>query len=118
DVLARDTHPGVFAVELVELVQVRDEHAVDFRDGRRRQVRAGFQVMADLAEHPGPALGGPADHHGIRLRVIKDLPYLFRRAYVAVGNYRYRRLALDRRDGLVLRLAGEAAGAGAAVYRE
>src|SRR5262249_22197149 len=79
---------------------------------------ARFKEMADFAEHPGSTLGGPADHYRVRLRVVKDLLYLFGRSDVAIGDHRYGCLRFDRRDGVVLRLAGKTAGARAPVDRQ
>ena len=45
DVLARDAHAGVLAVERVQIVQMRDEHAMDLLDFGRRQMLAGLEVV-------------------------------------------------------------------------
>src|SRR5690349_18668783 len=62
NMLARHAYARVLAVELVELVQMREQYAVDLLHFRWRQVFPGPQVMMDLAEHPRPALRGAPDH--------------------------------------------------------
>src|SRR4029079_5584116 len=53
DMLARDAHAALHAVESVQLVQVLDEHRADLVHVRRGELRARGQEMRDLAEDPG-----------------------------------------------------------------
>src|SRR5690606_8953404 len=57
---ARAHHRPVKAVQLDEVIPQGGAHLLP---GRRRQQGAGGQVVVDLAEDPGAALGGAADHY-------------------------------------------------------
>ena len=67
---------------------------------------AGLEIMADLAEHPRPALRGAADHHRIGAGVFEHVLDSLRRGDVAVGDHRDADRRLDRGDGVVFGLAG------------
>ena len=60
EVFACDSHSGVFAVEGVEVGEVRLEHPEYFCAQRWCHLTAGREVVLDLAKYPGPALGGAA----------------------------------------------------------
>src|SRR5882672_1249279 len=65
DVLARDAQAGGFAVEGVERIEVfQQQLAHCVRRGLRQALAAG-EEMCDLAEDPGPALRGAADHQAV-----------------------------------------------------
>ncbi|MND06130.1 hypothetical protein D3C83_273320 [compost metagenome] len=55
---------------------------------RRRQMRAGFEVVADLAKQPRPPLRRTAYHHCVGLGVFEHMLHMLRRMDVAVGNHR------------------------------
>jgi len=81
-VLAGDAGAVLGAIEVVQPVQLLGEHRGHLGRGRRRGMLAAFQVARDLAEQPGTALGGAADHdasapvsskHPLRLRGRLDV---------------------------------------------
>ncbi len=78
DVLARDAHAGNVAVEGMEVMDVLEQHGVDFRHFGLRQVRAGDQEMLDFAENPRAPLRGTPDHHGVGAGVFEDVFRFFR----------------------------------------
>ena len=55
---------------------------------RRRQVRAGCQVVGNFAEYPRPPLRGAAHHHGVSFGVCQNSGGFFRGVDVAVGHHR------------------------------
>src|SRR6185369_10659843 len=83
DVLARNPHAALAPVEAVELVQVLDGDIADLLRFGRRQLLAGGEEVGDLAEDPGAALGGAADHDRVRARVFEHEACFFRRGDVA-----------------------------------
>src|SRR6185503_8174804 len=58
DVLPCHPRAALVAVEGVEVVQVSDQNVTDLRHRGWRKLRAVLQIMVDLAEDPGAALGG------------------------------------------------------------
>ena len=110
--------PVSVAVERVQILDMAQQHAVDFIDLGRRQLRAGVQIVLDLAENPRPALRRAADHDGIGAGVFEHVSGFFRRGDVAVGDHRDRNRLLHRRDGVVFGIAGVDAGARAAMHGE
>ena len=66
---------------------------------------ARAQVVVDLAENPGTALGRPADHDRVGASVIQDAPGLFRRVDIAIGDQRDFQLGADGADSVIFRLA-------------
>src|SRR3990172_1194803 len=118
DVFARHTQSGVLAVEVVQIQHVGHQHAMDLADLRLRQVLAGPEEMLDLAEQPRATLRCTAYHHRIRTGILQHVPRFFRGGDVTVGDDGDVHAGLDRRDGVVLGIAGVGAGAGAAMYRQ
>src|SRR6185312_2969698 len=117
-VLARDAHALMLAVECVQILQMPEQDVAYLGHARFRQEFAGREVMRDFAEDPRPALRRAADHHRIRSRVIEDEPRLRRRIDVAVGDHRDRNAGLHRGDGVVLGHAFVFVRAGAAMHGE
>ena len=115
---ARHAQTGVFAVEAIQLMHMRYQHAMDFPDLRCGQVLAGVEEMLDLAEQPRAALCGAAYHHRIRAGLLQHVFDFLRRGDIAVGDDRDAHAGLDRSDGVVFGIAGVGAGAGASVYRQ
>jgi len=64
-VLARDAHAELLAVERVVIVEVLQDDGTRFGDRRWRQQPPRFQVMHDLAKNPGSPLRSAADHQSI-----------------------------------------------------
>ena len=93
-----------------------DQHAVNLGHFRQREMLAGCQIMADLAEYPRPALRSAADHDRIGPGVFEHLLGLLRRVDVAVGDDRNAHCGLYRGDGVVLGMSRVGASAGAAVH--
>src|SRR6266702_783417 len=62
NMLARDLASGFTAVKRVQLLQMRNQHAMDFRDERVRELLTGRKIVLDFAEDPRPPLSGSADH--------------------------------------------------------
>ena len=118
DVLPRAAYAGELAVEVVMVVEVLEQPALDVDDARRRERRAGREVMGDLAEDPRSPLGGAADHDRVGAGLREHCARLRRRVDVAVGDDRDRDRALDRGDRLVLGVALVALLARAAVHRD
>ena len=118
DVFACHTHPGHVAIKRVQIMDMFEQHGVNFRYFGLRQVRAGIQEMFDLAKYPRPTLCGTADHHGIRAGVSQHKLCFFRRGDVAVGDDGNARRRLDSANGVVFGIAGIGAGASAAVHRQ
>ena len=50
-----------------------DQHAMNFRDFGRRQMRAGREIMCDLAKNPRPALRRAADHDRVRAGIFEHV---------------------------------------------
>ncbi len=110
--------PRFVSIEGVQFVQMVHQHAAYLGYRRRRRAFAGGEVVCDLAEDPGPALGRAPDHDRIGAGVVENALRLLRAVDVAVGYHRDTDLRLDRSDGCVLRLARETAGARTAMHRQ
>src|SRR6185312_4503828 len=108
--LSGHTYPGIFAVKLVEFVEMINKHAVDLGDLRQRQMHAGRQVMVDFAKYPWSSLSSPADHDRVRPGMFEYLPGFFRRGNVAVGDNGNFRRSLYRGDGVIFRMTGVGTG--------
>src|SRR3569623_1130998 len=114
NVLARHQHAHVFAVKLVEPLQVVNEDAADFAERRRRQHFVVSEVMVNDAEQPGRALRGATYHHRVGAGALEHVFGFLRRGDVSVGDYRYRDAGLARGESVVFGVTAVAAGAGAA----
>src|SRR6266851_9713795 len=62
DVLARHARAALRSIESIKLLEVAHQHHADLRHAGRRELRAGRQVMGDLAEDPRTPLRGAPDH--------------------------------------------------------
>src|SRR3569623_2068768 len=87
NVLARHQHAHVFAIKLVESLQVVNEDAADVAERRRRQHFVVSEVMVNDAKQPGRALRGAAYHHRVGAGALEHVFGLLRRGDVAVGDY-------------------------------
>ena len=76
----------------------------------------GREVVFDLAEDPGAALGGAADHDGIGAGSFQHELGFLRRRDVAVGDQGDTDSLAHGGDGVVFGIAGVAAGACTAVH--
>ena len=72
---------------------------------RPRQPLARLEIMGELAEDPGIALCGTADHDAVAARDRADLVEVVERAHVTVGDDRDLDRALDGADDLPVRTA-------------
>ena len=93
-----------------------EQHIAHVLHRWRRQDLAGGQKMGDLAEDPGIALGGTADHQAVGARGAQHLRGLIRAGDVAVGDDRDAHRRLDGGDGFVFGFALVLIGARAAVH--
>ena len=103
--LARDAHTLLLAVERVQRLEMAAQDRADFVRIRRRQQLAGRQVMRDLAEDPRPALRGAADQQAVALRMVEYRACLLRGIDIAVRPDRYRDRLPDCGDRRVFSVA-------------
>src|ERR1700682_1528342 len=73
DVLAGHPHAALVAVEGVQVVQVSDQHLANLPHLGGGKLRAGLEIVVDLAEDPWPALGGATDHDRVGAGVFQDV---------------------------------------------
>src|SRR6185436_5614838 len=105
-------YPLFHAVELIQSVQVTDQHIANFGYQWRRKSGTGSEVVRNLAEDPWPALRGAADHHAVGAGSAENGACVLRGADVAIRDHRDGYRSLDLGNGVVLGMPGESTGAG------
>ncbi len=118
EVLAGDAHAHVFAVERMQLLQVVEQDCCHLGQRWLGQRCATAQLRGDLAEDPGAALGGAADHDGVGAGRRQHGAGARGAVDVAIGDDRDAHGRLHRRHRVVLGLAVEVVLAAAAVHRQ
>src|SRR5437762_2786944 len=116
--LARNAGARHLAIERVMIGKMRDNRGMRLGDRWRRKANAMVEEMRDLAEDPGPALRGTADHDRIGAGFHQHARRLLRRVDVAVGDHRNADRRLDGANRSVFDGAMEGARARPAVDGE
>lgn len=116
--LARDAHAGLLAIERMQMVEVAEKDACDVQWRGFGEQLAGSQVVRDLAENPRTALRATANHHRIGVRCIEYVLGLLRRGDVPIGEHGNMHRGFHRSDGVVFGFAFVSIGTRAAVHRQ
>ena len=83
-------------------MQVFDQPSLGLQHFGGGQVFARGQEVVDLAEDPGAALRGAADHHGVGFCVGQHIACFLRTVNVAIGHHRNAQSGFHGSDGVVL----------------
>src|SRR5690606_29298273 len=111
-------HTLLGAVELMQGVQMLQQQLLLPDQAGLGRYLAMAQIVFDLAEDPGPALGSAADHDRVGSGVLQNLSGLLRGIDIPVGEQRDANGLADFGDGVIFGLAGIQLAAGATMYRK
>src|SRR5690606_8855599 len=73
DMLARDAYALFQTIKFLQGVEMGQQQGLLPRQPGRRQMFTVTQVVIDLTEDPGAALGSAADHHRVGTGMVEDL---------------------------------------------
>ena len=85
--LAHFPRADIVPLELQQHVQVADDDFLPFLNGRPRQDGSRLQILGQLAENPGIALGSPAHHHRLAACHLTDFGQILHIPHITVGYH-------------------------------